>query len=251
MPFELKTEFETLETAISYLKGDVLTELQRLQTVESEAEAEKTRIIANRDELRSEKKTLQDKLTTAETALTQAQTDLAEAKKGATEATDLEAKFVQMREQLEADYTQKIEVIQSEREAEKQQAAAARLKANAMAELSKPEYNLINADHFWKLHGDRLRLDDQGGLYVDRSDLGEFKQQTPAQYVEDIAQQPSEQHLFKPKGGRGNDSPGSADGPGTTSANPWKKESFNLTQQTILLRTNPGLAQRLKAEAGH
>lgn len=251
MPFELKTEFETLETAIAYLKGDVLTELQRLQTVESEAEAEKTRIIANRDELRSEKKTLQDKLTTAETALTQAQTDLAEAKKGATEATDLEAKFVQMREQLEADYTQKIEVIQSEREAEKQQAAAARLKANAMAELSKPEYNLINADHFWKLHGDRLRLDDQGRLYVDRSDLGEFKQQTPAQYVEDIAQQPSEQHLFKPKGGRGNDSPGSADGPGTTSANPWKTESFNLTQQTILLRTNPGLAQRLKAEAGH
>ena len=140
MPFELKTEFDPAEDVITYLKGNVLTELQRLQTVESEAEAEKAWIIANRDELRSEKKTLQDKLTTTEAALTQAQADLAEVKKGATDATDLEAKFVQVREQLEADYTQKIEAIQSEREAEKQQAAAARLKANAMAELSKPEY---------------------------------------------------------------------------------------------------------------
>ena len=136
MPFELKTEFEPQEDVIAYLKGDVLTELQRLQTVESEAEAEKARII------------------------------------------------------------------------------------------SKPEYNLINADHFWKLHGDRLRLDDQGVLSIDRSDLGEFKQQTPAQYVEDIAQQPSEQHLFKPKGGRGNDSPGAGDSPSTTPTNPWKKEEL-------------------------
>ena len=41
MPFELKTEFDPAEDVITYLKGNVLIELQRLQTVESEAEAEK------------------------------------------------------------------------------------------------------------------------------------------------------------------------------------------------------------------
>lgn len=32
--------------------------------------------------------------------------------------------------------------------------------------------------------------------------------------------------------------------------NPWKKETFNLTQQAKVLRENPALAARLKAEAG-
>lgn len=35
-----------------------------------------------------------------------------------------------------------------------------------------------------------------------------------------------------------------------TKINPWKKETFNLTKQGELLRTNPALAAKLKAEAG-
>lgn len=31
--------------------------------------------------------------------------------------------------------------------------------------------------------------------------------------------------------------------------NPWKKETFNLTEQMRILRENPPLAARLKAEA--
>ena len=42
MPFELKTEFKDLDEAIAYLQSDVADELKRLQTVETEAEAEKT-----------------------------------------------------------------------------------------------------------------------------------------------------------------------------------------------------------------
>lgn len=94
MPFELKTEFKDLDEAIAYLQSDVADELKCLQRVETEAEAEKTRIIANRDELRSEKKVLQEKLTKAEADLTRVQADSAEVQKGAGEASDLEASQV-------------------------------------------------------------------------------------------------------------------------------------------------------------
>ena len=39
-------------------------------------------------------------------------------------------------------------------------------------------------------------------------------------------------------------------GAGNSEVNPWKKETFNLTKQGELLRTNPALAAKLKAEAG-
>jgi hypothetical protein len=41
--------------------------------------------------------------------------------------------------------------------------------------------------------------------------------------------------------------PGSPGGPGQT--NPWKKETFNLTEQGRLLRENPELARQLMAQA--
>ena len=37
---------------------------------------------------------------------------------------------------------------------------------------------------------------------------------------------------------------------GTVEINPWKRETFNLTKQAEILRTNPALADRMKAEAG-
>lgn len=37
---------------------------------------------------------------------------------------------------------------------------------------------------------------------------------------------------------------------GTGIENPWKKETFNLTKQAEILKTNPALAQKLMAEAG-
>ena len=45
--------------------------------------------------------------------------------------------------------------------------------------------------------------------------------------------------------------PGGAGGGGTNSqANPWKKETFNLTEQGRILRENPELAKQLKVAAG-
>lgn len=54
-------------------------------------------------------------------------------------------------------------------------------------------------------------------------------------------------HWFPaPKGGQAS---GNRSG-GSRPANPWKKDSFNLTEQGIILRSDPQLAERLKAEAG-
>lgn len=39
-------------------------------------------------------------------------------------------------------------------------------------------------------------------------------------------------------------------GAGGTEVNPWKKDTFNLTQQAKILKENPALAARFKAEAG-
>lgn len=46
--------------------------------------------------------------------------------------------------------------------------------------------------------------------------------------------------------GSGTNPPGAGGG----EPNPWKKETFNLTQQAKILRENPALAARLKQEAG-
>ena len=58
----------------------------------------------------------------------------------------------------------------------------------------------------------------------------------------------SDPYLFGEPGkvGGGTNPPGA----GNSEVNPWKKETFNLTKQGELLRTNPALAAKLKAEAG-
>jgi len=62
------------------------------------------------------------------------------------------------------------------------------------------------------------------------------------------ALQQSDQYLFGDSGkvGGGTNPPGA----GGAEVNPWKKDTFNLTQQAKILRENPALAARLKAEAG-
>lgn len=42
----------------------------------------------------------------------------------------------------------------------------------------------------------------------------------------------------------------STSGKGTGQANPWRKDTFNLTEQGRIIRENPALAAKLKAEAG-
>jgi hypothetical protein len=60
--------------------------------------------------------------------------------------------------------------------------------------------------------------------------------------------QKSDAYLFGEPGkvGSGTNPPGA----GTGEANPWKKDSWNLTQQGKILRDDPAKATRMKAEAG-
>jgi len=60
--------------------------------------------------------------------------------------------------------------------------------------------------------------------------------------------QQSDPYLFGESGkvGSGTNPPGA----GNPEANPWKKETWNLTQQGKILREDPAKATRMKAEAG-
>jgi predicted RNase H-like nuclease (RuvC/YqgF family) len=62
------------------------------------------------------------------------------------------------------------------------------------------------------------------------------------------ALQQSDPYLFGESGkvGSGTNPPGA----GTGEVNPWKKDSWNLTQQGKILREDPAKATRMKAEAG-
>lgn len=55
-------------------------------------------------------------------------------------------------------------------------------------------------------------------------------------------------HLFEASSGGGASNAGGGASGGQT--NPWKKDSFNLTQQGKIAQTNPALAKRLMQEAG-
>jgi len=55
-------------------------------------------------------------------------------------------------------------------------------------------------------------------------------------------------HLFE--GSSGSGAPGSGSGGTPKVQNPWKKDTFNITEQMKMQRANPSLAARLKAEAG-
>lgn len=59
-------------------------------------------------------------------------------------------------------------------------------------------------------------------------------------------------HLFEGNAGggaAGNGSGGAGSGSGKGVRNPWRKESWNLTEQMRLMKSDPGLAARLKAAA--
>lgn len=65
--------------------------------------------------------------------------------------------------------------------------------------------------------------------------------------LEEMKQDPETAMLFK----GGKYGTGSSSVPGGPSAgNPWKKETFNLTEQGKITRESPDLAKRLRAEAG-
>lgn len=118
---------------------------------------------------------------------------------------------------------------------EAEQKAKARLIA-AEVKLIAAEMGLIDADA-------ALALMDKSSVEVD--DAGNVKGVKEA--LEALAKaKPWLKKQASGPVGSGTNPPGA----GGTEVNPWKKESFNLTMQAKILRENPALAARLKAEAG-
>jgi len=72
---------------------------------------------------------------------------------------------------------------------------------------------------------------------------------TMSEWVEGLAK--SAAHLFESSegGGAGGSGNGPKGGAGGTGANPWKTESFNLSEQAKILKQDRALAQRLAAQA--
>jgi hypothetical protein len=68
-------------------------------------------------------------------------------------------------------------------------------------------------------------------------------------WIETLRNDPNNQNLFRaPASGAGGDPSGRSAVP---SSNPFKKETFNLTEQMRLIRENPDRAEKLRAEAGN
>jgi hypothetical protein len=241
---KLKTDFSSVEEAVSYIKEDIAGVFSKVEEITQGFEDEKRRILENRDTILSEKKVVLAKRDELLAELTELKSKLESTQSG---SEGLTARFEAESRKLQAKFQKKIDEIQKERDAEKDAAAAAKLEAAALSELSKPNLGLINADHFWRLHGKNIELSESGTLSVKRPDLGEFTVQTIEQYVADVAQRDSEKHLFKPKSGSGNGSTGAGDAPTSTTNNPFM--TGNMTEQAILLRQNPRLAARLREEA--
>lgn len=62
--------------------------------------------------------------------------------------------------------------------------------------------------------------------------------------------QTDEGKFFLLNNNSGGGAPGGKNAGGSSTANPWKKETFNLSEQSKLTRDNPELAARLRSEAG-
>lgn len=88
-------------------------------------------------------------------------------------------------------------------------------------------------------------LDGKGEPRVDLKTGEPFK---IGQLLEEMKQTEEFAHLFA--GGKPGAGSGTVNVGGRRIANPWKKESFNLSEQGRIYKENPELANRLKAEAG-
>jgi hypothetical protein len=97
----------------------------------------------------------------------------------------------------------------------------------------------------------RAEVDDQGSVqvYVPGEDgkprliippgTAEVRQMNAADLTDELCKK----HPYLKK-------PSSANTPASSRPNPWRKETFNLTEQMKMIRNDPSTAGRLRAEAG-
>ena len=252
MKFELKTDFDSVDDAIAYLKGDVSSEIGRLETAETILEGEKVKLLKKRDELLAEAKAAKTKYKKFEDHEDVDIEELIAFKE--THGGDESAIEERYRAKAKADQTKfekRLEAIEKEREAEKKAAEkereariAAQIKSDAIAEFSQDKYKIIRADEFWTLFasGKVQRDEETGNLFVG----DEYKNLSLGEYVTEVAENPDNQHHFKASGHSGS---GGKTGIATTARQKsWK--DMNTTEKSLLFRTDEAKARKLAADAG-
>lgn len=157
--------------------------------------------------------------------------------------------FDKLREKIEAKHSEEVAKIRAE--VEKRDGFIERLLIeNALSEAIEkagvlPQYReAVKA--LLRQKGPKVVQDDGDYRAVFETDMGEA---TISTYVETWARS-DEAAAFLPASGKsGSGATGSGGGSGSGHANPWKKETFNITEQGRITRENPDLAKRLKAAA--
>ena len=104
----------------------------------------------------------------------------------------------------------------------------------------------INPQQLLEYTKGKLKLSDTGEpVYQDG-----YNQIPVTEYADRLKKDPENMHNFRASGSRGGGTPpGSGGSSGSTGNNPFAKETFNLTAQGELYKTNPAEFARLKAEA--
>ncbi len=148
---------------------------------------------------------------------------LEELKKAAGTSEELKKQI----EQLQAENKKAAEAWQTKLAQMQLDFALERALAAAKAKNPKAVKALLDLEQV-KLDGDKLLGLDEQLKELQKSDAYLFGDSTPG------------------KVGSGTNPPGA----GNAEANPWKKETWNLTQQGKILREDPAKATRMKAEAG-
>ena len=232
------------------LKSQALTLITTAETEASGLGEEKAALLRKRDELLG-------KLAKFKKFEAHADVDIDELLqiKARYESMDSESKskYQDLYEKDKTAFEKRLEQIEKERaqekldrENEQKTLAAEKLKTATILELSKPEYNVFDPEQLFMLVGSQIRLSEAGKLVSG----DEYKEVAIADFLGGLKDQPRYQNQFKANGANGSGSTPSQGSGGSGTVNPWKKESFNLTQQGRLMRENPTLAASMKAAAG-
>lgn len=129
------------------------------------------------------------------------------------------------------------QLAEAQEKAAKAEALANQRLISAEVKLVAAEMGLIDADA-------ALALMDKTNVALDET--GNVKGVKEALEVLAAAKPWLKKNDTKQSVGSGTNPPGA----GGSEINPWRKETFNLTQQAKVLRENPALAARLRQEAG-
>lgn len=161
----------------------------------------------------------------------------------ATVESELETKYsAQSSEQIK-ELQKQMTTLRESLEAEKKAKEQATLKGSFTSILAPQTNQPTHLLTILEAQG-RIKLNESG------SPIGVYKGEelTPEEFVSKLREDPDYQYHFKPTGNQGSGQ--TFEKGGKKTVNPWVKGSWNVTQQMVLLKTNPGEAARLKSEAG-